>query len=170
MSSTLVAAGLTQSMYENEIVMIHQKARDFIQARGDSCRYYWWMGLVLAVCIVIGFAVGIALIDSNYLFVMFGVLGFAIMMVYIFNAVVFNFYLKGWDQCLEHIQKYIDTELNGKYVDQGVAWMMKERAVWQGCGKNVYKIKYYDIVVYPGRREYSPPETGKDGNEKDALL
>merc|ERR1711879_608795 len=115
---------------------------DFIKDRGDRCRYYWWMGFVLAICVVVGFSIGILIIDSNYLFAMFGVLGFAILEVYIFNWGVRMHYQKGWNQCLLHIEQYIDTEVNSRYTTDGVSWMMRERTVWHGCGKDRYRIKY----------------------------
>ena len=168
MNTFLVHAGLTQSAFESEMEVIHQKASDFIRDRGNSCRYCWWTGLVFAIFFIIGFVIVIVVIDLDY-FLIFGVVAFAIFVVYMFNWAVLLHYRKIWNECLEDVQKHVD-ELNVKYNNDGVSWMMTERSERQGCFRNFYRIKYRDIVVYPGTRQFTPPESANDGNENETLL
>eukprot|EP01083_Nonionella_stella_P008023 23091_1 len=161
-NSELSHLGFTEQTLIHEIEKINEIAAQFVNARSNACRCYWWLGFVIASLIMIVGLALILIINPSYLFVLFGCAGGAILIVYLFNWGVTSYYLKIWNQCLEYIeQDYIRNQLNPRYNAQNIFWSVRWKKVRHGCGKSSYFVKYIDIVISPGSPSstYNPPQT-----------
>ena len=171
-NSKLVNQGFDQHALNTEIEKINEISQRFIEANGNCCRYYWWLGAVIAVLMVIVPLIVIAIIDPAWLFVLAGCIGGAILIIYLFNWPIHCYYLKLWDGCLQHIEDYINNELNKEYVGKNIEWSVNRKKLWHGCGKNQVLTKYMDIVVTPNSK-YTPPQTQTESvnhHETDLLI
>eukprot|EP00483_Globobulimina_turgida_P004818 UN04827 len=133
-----------------EIETINEKTQQFVSSAGNTCRYYWWLGFGIAALIVIGGLIAIFIINPSFFFVIFALLGGATLIIYSFNWGVTWKYLSIWNECLLHIEEYVNGELNQRYNQQNISWMVRHKKLLHGCGKSSYRVKYADIVVSPG--------------------
>ena len=160
--------GLTQQILSQEIDKINATAAEYMRSQSNACRYYWWLGAVISILIVvIGFIV-ILIIDPQWLFVMFGLIGGSILIIYLFNFAVLCYYLKKWNKCLECIGKYI-VDLNMTYDSQNIQWSIRKKKIRHGCGRSSYLVEYMDIIISPSS-EYNPPQTNMKETETHSLI
>ena len=135
-NATLSKLNLKQQGLNEEIDKINRIALDFVENKGNSCRYYWWMGLALAVSIMIGAVIGVIIINPSWSFVLFGFAGGAILIFYIFQYGVLYHYLKIWNLCLDYIEKHIVDDLNERYGQKNIFWIVRKKKMRHGCGRD----------------------------------
>eukprot|EP01084_Bolivina_argentea_P126045 223245_1 len=167
-NAQLLSSGLTQQTLTNEIKIINEKAQQFVSSKSNTCRYYWWIGFIISFIIVVGGLIIIFITNPSFWFVIFGLLGGSTLLIYLFNFGVLWYYLKIWNNCLLYIEEYVNTELNQKYNQQNISWIVRHYKRLHGCGRSSYKVKYIDIAVCPGK--YKAPHFNKEQEETQKLI
>eukprot|EP01083_Nonionella_stella_P058672 153660_1 len=146
----LIQGGLSRQAMEQEINAINAKAVGYVNQLHDNSHYLGYFSVVL----IIAGAMATFIISTTSDFGFSPSFGFIGLWVGIIIALIINYCVQNrhktiWNECLNHVTSYINSEVNSRYQSIGFVWSIRSRSVMHGGGKNRYYMTYNDICVSP---------------------
>eukprot|EP01083_Nonionella_stella_P019704 54712_1 len=144
----LIQSGLSAQAMQQEIDAINAKAVGYVEQLHDTSHYLNYFAILLMIAGgLVGYIIGVG---ASYR----GLFAFLGISVGVFFSLLMTMCIRSrhitiWNQCLNHVTNYIQSEVSPRYQSIGLAWTIRQRTVTCSSGKDRYYMTYNDICVTP---------------------